>query len=84
MTRAPDGVSVTPAGTPVFVASGHPPVEVVVVAKVDLLVSYAVIGHSTGAQISTVPERPNPQHQHITVWKWSPTDGFFETTPGLG
>src|SRR5258708_4730132 len=29
-TTSPDGSKVTPAGTPVFVASGHPPVEVLV------------------------------------------------------
>src|SRR6266436_4595058 len=40
MMRSPDGVSVTPAGTPAFVASGHPPLGVVV-AKVVLLVGSA-------------------------------------------
>jgi hypothetical protein len=39
----------------VFVASGHPPVEVV--AKIELLMGSAVTGDLTRAQISIVPER---------------------------
>jgi hypothetical protein len=52
---SPDGVSVTPAGTPVFVASGHPAVEVVV-AKAILPVNSALIGNPTSTHTDNVAQ----------------------------
>ena len=69
ITRSPDGVSVTPAGTPVFVASGHPLLGVVVAKAISPCEVYGSFTRPKSHRESEVVSTPLQLRFRYSRWQ---------------